>query len=281
MSFLDRIAACNNADLTRLLPFTIADIHAGWVAPEFAERLAAFPDVFDVGAAKVALAPQLDTPARRTREAERALKHLAANGAITGWRHERYPVTPVGGGKALMAMERAAVPHFGVRSYGVHMNGFVRRRNGLHLWIGRRSRDKPTYPGMLDNMVAGGQPVGLGIFENLIKECREEAAIPPALARRAISVGTISYCYQENGTLKPDVMYCYDLELPASFEPRNTDGEIERFMPMPVAKVARIVRDTAKFKFNCNLVIIDFLIRHGVLGPEDKDYLAICQGLRR
>jgi hypothetical protein len=28
------------------------------------------------------------------------------------------------------------------------------------------------------------------------------------------------------------------------------------------------------------LVIIDFLVRHGLIGPEHEDYLAIVQGLR-
>ena len=286
MSFLDRIAACNNADLTPLLPFTIAGRQVGWVAPGFAERLVAFPDVFAVGGVTVALAPHLDTPARRSAAVERALERLAADGVVKGWRGERYPVLPLssgpqGGGKMLMAMERAAIPHFGIRAYGVHMNGFVRRRGGIHLWIGRRAKDKPTYPGMLDNMVAGGQPVGLSVKENLLKECREEAAIPRALSRRARPVGMVSYGYQGPDGFKPDVLYCYDLELPPDFKPRNTDGEIESFRLWPLAKVAATVRDTEKFKFNCNLVIIDFLVRHGAIGPDDKDYLAICQGLRR
>jgi hypothetical protein len=45
--------------------------------------------------------------------------------------------------------------------------------------------------------------------------------------------------------------------------------------------VAEIVRDTRQFKFNCNLVLIDFFVRHGVIAPEHPDYLAICRGLRR
>jgi hypothetical protein len=49
---------------------------------------------------------------------------------------------------------------------------------------------------------------------------------------------------------------------------------------MPAAEVARLVRDTDEFKLNCNLVVIDFLIRHGVIAQEDPDYIAIIQGLR-
>ncbi len=46
-------------------------------------------------------------------------------------------------------------------------------------------------------------------------------------------------------------------------------------------KVADIVKDTYEFKTNCNLVIIDFLVRHGFIEVEDKDYIEIVQGLRR
>jgi hypothetical protein len=38
---------------------------------------------------------------------------------------------------------------------------------------------------------------------------------------------------------------------------------------------------TGNFKFNVNLVMIDFLIRHGVIGPERPDYLELLSGLRR
>ena len=40
------------------------------------------------------------------------------------------------------------------------MTGYVTRRDGLHVWVPRRSYEKPTFPGELDNTVAGGQPAG-------------------------------------------------------------------------------------------------------------------------
>ncbi len=281
MSFLDRIAACNNADLTRFRPFWAAGLQVGYVYPQFAARLAAFPDVFAVDELGVTLSPALDTREKRDAAIDRVTRQLAADGVVKGWRDERYPILPIGGsGPPVMTMERAAVPLFGARGFGVHMNGFVRKADGLHLWVGRRAKNRPAYPGMLDNTVAGGMPAGLSPFETLEKECGEEAAIPPALARRAIAVGAITYNYEADGGLRPDVQYCYDLELPAEFTPHNADGEIAEFMLWPVARVAGIVRDTAEFKFNCNLVIIDFLIRHGLIGPDHPDYIALCRGLR-
>jgi isopentenyldiphosphate isomerase len=209
------------------------------------------------------------------------LRVLADEGTIRGWRGEDYPISTAWGALALLRMERAAVPFFGATSYGVHLNGYVRDGGRLLMWIGRRARDKHTYPGMLDNMVAGGQPIGLSLRENLIKECAEEAAIPRPLAERAVPVGAISYRHQTAEGLKPDVQFCYDLEVPADFVPRNTDGEIESFVLLPIDEVARIVAETRDFKFNCNLVVIDFLVRHGVLDPERPDYLPIVRALHR
>ena len=94
----------------------------------------------------------------------------------------------------------------------------------LAMWIGRRARDKATFPGMLDNLVAGGQPIGMSLMDNLVKECGEEAGIPPALAGQAVAAGEVGYCAEIDGALKPDTMFCYDLELPADFIPVNTDG---------------------------------------------------------
>ena len=126
-----------------------------------------------------------------------------------------------------------------------------------------------------------GQPIGIGLKENLIKECAEEAAIPRDLAERAIPVGAISYTHEMEDGLKPDVQFVYDLELPGDFVPHNTDGELEDFYLWPIEQVAETVRDTTEFKFNCNLVIIDFLVRHGLIPPEDPDYLDIVAGLHR
>ena len=52
-------------------------------------------------------------------------------------------------------------------------------------------------------------------------------------------------------------------------------------MLLSVEKVADLVNDTTEFKDNCNLVVIDFLIRHGYLTPECPQYLHILKELRR
>ena len=43
---------------------------------------------------------------------------------------------------------------FGIKQYGVDINGFVHHpENGLCVWMQRRSKTKQTWPGKLDNFV--------------------------------------------------------------------------------------------------------------------------------
>lgn len=133
---------------------------------------------------------------------------------------------------------------------GVHINGFVRMPDGaLEMWVATRSRTKPTWPGRLDQMVAGGQvrvccwagcmalqwltsapphlpaslpsfqPVGISCEDNVKKECWEEAGVPKELAAQARPVGAVSYAAMQRAGLKRDVLFCYDLELPLEFVP--------------------------------------------------------------
>ena len=281
MGFLDRIAECNTHDLSGFLPFCIGDARPGWVKPGFARRLEAFPETFAVDEASVRTVPALDGFEARTEAVAAALRALSEEGTIGRWRDEAYPVGGALAGPHLMLMDRSAIPHFGVRARGVHVNGFVRDGGRILMWVARRARDKATYPGMLDNFVAGGQPAGIGLMDNVIKEAGEEAGVPAHVAATARPVGAVSYCQETADGLKPDVMYCYDLELPAAFEPEPLDGEIEEFFLWPVEQVMEAVAETADFKFNCNLVCIDFFVRHGLIDPESPDYLEILRGLRR
>jgi 8-oxo-dGTP pyrophosphatase MutT (NUDIX family) len=281
MSFLERIAACNAHDPAAYRPFFAAGRQAGAVRHTLAERLAAMPGIFAVTRERVTLNPGFATPEARTRALDEAVRALEADGIVKGRRDENYPACPEWGRPADFLIERAAAPHFGVRAYGVHMTGFVRKADGIHIWVARRAADKPTYPGMLDNTVAGGQPAGIGLVENMIKECWEEGGIPAGFAREVVPVGAISYKMDAEDGLKPDVQFCFDLELPEGFAPKNTDGEIGEFFLWHWTRVAETVERTTDFKSNCNLVLIDFFVRHGLISPEHPDYLAICAGLRR
>lgn len=280
MSFLDKIRACNNWRPDAFVPLMLEDERIGSLRPAAAAHLLRWPEHFAVSAERVSW---IDAPAgfdARSAVLAEVVVGLVETGAVDHLHGEPYPVTAGNRDQAKCLVDRACAPFFGTRAFGQHLNGFVRTEHGIEMWIGRRSADRRTYPGCLDHLVAGGLPYGLSLTENLRKECAEEAGMPRAIADRAVPVGAITYCRDSERGLKPDVMYCYDLELPEDFKPRCADGEVASFQRLPVQQVAELVRDTGEFKLNCNLVIIDFLIRHGLIAPTDPDYLEILRGLR-
>jgi 8-oxo-dGTP pyrophosphatase MutT (NUDIX family) len=281
VAYLDHIRACNTFDPARFRPFVVAGETVGAVPNDLVPRLLRFEGVFEADARAVRMSDRLDGFDARTEAMAGALKALDGEGRMGGWRDEPFRVASDFGAAPLLKMERAGAPLFGVTSYGVHVNGFVRGPAGLAMWVGRRSPTKPNYPDMLDNLCAGAVPFGLGARETLIKEAHEEASIPAAIAGTALPVGAIRYCCEGDGGLRPDVLFAYDLELPADFVPRPGDGEIAEYMLWPIAEVAEQVRDTFDFKFNCNLVIVDFLIRHGLIAADEPDFLALVEGLHR
>lgn len=279
MSLLDRIEECRRWTPEAYRPLAIEDRRIGWLRHELARRLADFPAVFEVEDRAVRLNPALADFDSRSRAVEEVLRPLAEAGEIGRWRDEDYPVLRRWGEAPLLRLNRGVVPDLGVRGFGVHVNGLVETAEGLHLWVGRRALDKATAPGKLDHLVAGGQPFGLGIRENLIKECAEEANVPAELAATARAVGAVSYRCERKEGQRDDVLFCFDLELSPDFEPVNTDGEVESFTLWPLERVIETMRETDDFKFNVSLVTIHLLIRRGLLGPDDPDYQAILEGL--
>ncbi len=279
MAFLDHIAVCNQHDLSRFVPFRVGEVEVGWVRPSLADAFAATSGYFlrDHG---LSLDPRLDEFNARSAALAEAVEDLAERNVIPRPRGEFYAVAPGFMVAPLAQLDRGVVPSLGVRAYGVHVNGYVKRADGaIDLWIGRRAPTQILCPDMYDNMIAGGLPIGIGPFDNVVKEAHEEADVPEALARKAKPVAAVRYTMETDDGLRQDTMFCYDLELPADFTPVNTDGEVAAFHLMPAEEVKAIVRDSFDFKFNCNLVVMDFLIRHGLLTDREADIAAIRKGM--
>jgi 8-oxo-dGTP pyrophosphatase MutT (NUDIX family) len=281
MGYLRHIRRCTAHDPADYRPLIVAGEPVGRVRHDIARILAARPDAFAVTADAVGLAAGLDDFDSRSAAVGAAVADLQAQGDLPPPRNETYPAVADWGRPPCFAVDRGAVPALGLIAFGQHVNGVVRTGSGIELWIGRRAEDRMVEPGKLDNLVGGGLPIGLSLEENLLKEAAEEASLPADLARRAVPVGAISYAMARADGLRRDVLFIYDLELPEDFEPRNSDGEVAEFARWPLAEAAARVRDSDDFKFNVALVIIDFLVRHGALRPEEPDYLAILRGLRQ
>ena len=280
MSFADRIRHCNSYDPARAMPLWAGAHRIGWLRRDNAEILKPHDKVFAVARDRAALAIEgsCETVSGAVDE---IVEKLVAERRIPKWRSETFDVAPRWGEQPILRLDRGAVPFFGVRAYGVHVNGYCRDGDRYSLWIGRRALNKQVAPGKLDNMVAGGIGNGHGAAATLAKEAEEEASIGAALIARAVAAGALTYRMETRLGIRDDVMFVYDLEMPDDFTPSNGDGEIAGFELMPISDVLERIRTTTDFKFNVNLVILDFAVRHGVLRPDDPEYLDIANGLHR
>ncbi len=280
MAYIDHIRALNRWDPENFLPLMVNSQRMGWVRHAFSEQLARFPDCFIVTNENVTLNPGIEGFKARSSAVADVLKQMAESGSVC-LMGEMYPVLTNYGESAALQIDRAVVSQFGSRAFGQHLNGYVETSDGLMMWIARRASDRKVFPDRLDQLVAGGLPHAISLQENLMKECREEADISPLLAARAKAVGAISYCCEVERGLRDDTLFCYDLLLPETFTPRCTDGEVESFELMPLERVAEIVHESEAFKPNCNLVVIDFLLRHGFIDSDHQHHKKLTEGLGR
>lgn len=206
-----------------------------------------------------------------------------------GWRGELYTVyNPLA--KPYMLLERAFLVLLGVVTYGAHINGYVpasKSKDGkMRLWIARRSLTKPTFPGKLDNTVAGGLGYPHGINETVVKECQEEAGLEPSFVNLHLKpTGVVLYMIQPDGPdrqVQPEVEYTFDLEFDDEtlVVPQPEDGEVGSFTLMTLEELLPKL-ESKEFKPNCALVIVDFLIRHGLIDAETPGLLEVVNRSHR
>jgi 8-oxo-dGTP pyrophosphatase MutT (NUDIX family) len=224
------------------VPLLAGRTQIGWLRPELAARLAAWPSVFSTNAERVKLLKPEALAA--------VVEALAAEGFIPGWRNERYRIAD------LFEIERAAARPFGLTTTAVHVNGIVA---GEKMWLARRASTKAIDPGMLDNLVGGGLTAGLSPDEVVVKEAWEEAGIPGELARAATRGGTATVLREVPEGVQSEVIHVYDLVLPADFQPRNQDGEVSEFKLLPFDAIAG-----EQLTFEAGLVAKDYFTRRSV-----------------
>ena len=281
MALIDHIRRCNRWTPSDFVPFMGGDRLLGLMRPETALYLSDFPELFVEHDGRIGLSDRWTAPEDRSAAFRPIAERLAIEGLIDKLRDEDYRVVTHWGEEPLMVVDRAVVSLLGIKAFGIHVNGMVLENQELQLWIGKRAADKSVEPGKFDNMVAGGQPAGLSLRDNLIKEAAEEAGLTEEVVRlRAQPVSLITYCMEDGRGLKRDTLFVYDLLMPEGLEPRAVDGEMEHFRLMRRGMIMNLLREGFSFKFNVALVLIDFLVRHGFLTPEDEpDYPALITGL--
>uniref|UniRef100_A0A1I8HEM0 Pre-mRNA-splicing factor SLU7 n=1 Tax=Macrostomum lignano TaxID=282301 RepID=A0A1I8HEM0_9PLAT len=268
---------CNNlllpgSPLATCLPLVIDGHRLGLVKPDIARILTArCPSVFHYGSGSrsLTLADGLSGFRPVSNAMATAFEQLRTDGVFPcltkGWRNELYAARLRSTRQPVFEVERSAASLLGIAQWGCHVNGYTVAADGsqrpVAMWLARRSLSKPTWPGHLDNLVGGGLPSDCDSPTlNARKEAQEEAGIPAALLDSLQPVGTVSYFYEDERGVFPDVEYCYDLALPDTFSPVSVDGEVAEFRLVPLADLPELIAQP-DFKPNSGLVCLDFLLR--------------------
>ncbi|MBC7634647.1 MAG: NUDIX domain-containing protein [Acetobacteraceae bacterium] len=263
------ITACNNAELPgSRIALRLEGQIIGWMTPTVAAALERLAGV------------RRDAQGVTLLDADH-LPDLGRQMAGLGFgrvRGEMFDVRANPDGPALSTIDRGALPSFGIAAAGVHLDGLVRRADGLHLWVARRAANKALDPNKFDHIVAGGIPAGYTPWDCLVKEAMEEAAMPPGLLANARPCTTITYAMERAEGLRRDILHCYEVELPNDFIPTPTDGEVAGFELWPIARALHAVRTTDAFKFNVSVVLIALFIRHGLVTGDEAARLSAALG---
>ena len=269
-SIVDRLAARLARALSpprcRLRPWIVDGHAAGYLDDARSGRIAGFPGVFEVTADAIRFDRTLADPPARTRAVDDVAQTLAAEGALTRWRNERYAVAASLHATPLFEIERAAARYFGIATHAAHVNAVTGRDGGTLMWIARRSPMKPIDPGLLDNLVGGGIAAGASIADTVLKEAWEEAGIPVELAASAQPAGAVRIFREQPDGIQRETLHVHDLRLPPDFVPRSEDGEVAAYRLAPIEQVSFwIGNETGEdvVTADASLVIADWLLRHG------------------
>jgi len=281
-----------NPNIHRVVPFVLNGVILG-VIPEnvfielkkynktFSRRLRPF----SISSHRVTFSEYINSYKKR----ERVMNDLLTSwrdaktfSCLKGWRNELYPIFD-GNHEIAFNIERSGIALFGFRAYGCHINGYVEdpETHKLKMWIAQRSFTKQTFPGKLDNIVAGGVSFPYNPTETAIKECYEEASIPLEFSKQVVPSGAITYISVEKRGISTDSQYVFDLKLPTTFKPKPNDDEVEGFYLMEFDEIIKRLKKN-EFKVNSGIVIIDFMIRHGILTHSmEENYLEILSNIHR
>ena len=267
---MQRMRAARRFDPAAHVPLLCEGARIGWLRRAHAQRLMAWPEIFKRAAGGVRIAESLDSAESRTDAVGAVVRVLHREGAITGWREERYAVVTAFEAPALLHIERAAARFFGTTTYAAHANGYCGDGADCEMWLARRAATKPIDPGMLDNLVGGGMSAGVPPLQTIIREAREEAGVPAVLARNAAATGTIRLLREVPEGVQSELIFVFELELPRDFQPHNEDGEVAEFRRVPISELIAMLRGGADFTLDSSLVMLRFL--------ERREYLGLLQG---
>ena len=262
----------------RYTPFFCASVRVGWIRAPLVAELRRYPRVFTVEPDGVHVNRGLTTCDSRSEAIADVVRELGTMPGFGRWNDEFGSIAPCWGGERLMCLPRCATRPFGVRSYGSHVNGMVRRQDEIEYWVARRDSAVSDYGGYFDTLAGGYIAADRLPSEVACAEVREEAGID--LARHMRPVSLVRGVDEDDDGVTPYMIFCFDVELPAGEQPNNRDGEIESFHLLSVEQVLERL-EPSRFKFNAVPVIVDWMVRQGLVDSDDPAFAELADALTR
>ena len=153
---------------------TESDDHIGFITKHVSPLLAKYDKYFQFQSTLVVLSG--DSFDQRTDNMSKFAEDVKLNWPVLakqfgfqirdlGWRNELYTVYPMHQHPLkfktkVVNIERGMCKFLGIETFGVHVNCFTRKPDGLYIWVGRRSPTKTTFPNLIDQCVAGKSKTG-------------------------------------------------------------------------------------------------------------------------
>ena len=180
---------------------------------------------------------------------------LRAAGRCGPWRDEQLAVCAADG-RRLATVERGAARVLGLATQAVHLVGCT--ADGAAMWVQQRAHSKASNPGMWDTLMGGMVSAADNLQQALERETWEEAGLrlPELLGSEHGGQVDFSRPSREGGGVgymveRIDWFRC---TVPEGLEPRNQDGEVERFELWHPAQVRERIA-AADFTLEAALVL--------------------------
>lgn len=238
-------------------PLTLDGRVAGWIVASATRAIAGLPGVrIDDEAVHVSAGARQE--GSLTRRLARVAQTLRDAGCLRSWRDELLDV--IAEGQCLAVMERAAMRPLGLLTRAVRLNGWS--ADG-RLWIARRADDKPTDPGMWDNLVGGLASAGESLDQSLLRESSEEAGLAAVDLCNRTPLRTVLRMHRRlpEGYQVEDV-FLSDCVLEDAVTPCNQDGEVAEIRLVSCRQAWQMIEE-GLFTYEAELSILDSLRRGG------------------
>lgn len=228
-----------------LTTLRIDGVEVGAVAEDWLARVLEPPTPFRLHAGELVLEPRIASFAGRSAVLADWACAARARWDLPGWRDERVLIRDEADGRPLASIERAMLRPLGLLLRSVQACAWTRTADGPRLWVARRAPTKPVDPNRLDALVAGGIAGFDDVASTLVRECAEEAGLPPEIARHARPAGSLELAYPTvyDGlpALHRERVALHELELPAGQVPRAVDGEHAEILAMTPAEALETI----------------------------------------